>query len=205
MLAIGGDIYIPYHTCPISAGPFLPPATDLVESYLKISGIEFAVKDRCVGGVRTFRRGLAAAPFHGDSMIGDDIRDRDTGIFEQGDFEYIDSRRPALIEKTGGEEGAGAWAVKRIVIQRARRYTLNAFGDNINWDEPVIELHSSNPRIPPSQLDPSGQYRLRGYLVRVLRPEDVALVLLPDLEWDSQQRKPRLRRGIPAGPKFPRH
>jgi len=154
--------------------------------------------------VRTFRRGLVAAGFHGDSMTGDDIRDRDTGIFEQEDFEYIDSRRPALFEKTGGEEDTGAWAVKRIVIHRPRLYTQNTFGENIHWDEPLIELHSSNRRIPTSQLDPSGQYRLRGYLVRVLRPENVKLVLLPDLQ-DLRQRQPRFRRGTPGGPKSPRH
>jgi len=130
-------------------------------------------------------------------MIGDDIRDGDTGIFEVGGFLSIYSDRPALIEKVGSEEGFGAWAIKRIIIQRQRVYTHNCFGEKTDWDEPLIELHSSNPRVPSHQLDPSGQYRLRGYLLRVLRPEDVKLILLPDSQaiWRRRQiRGPDTRR-----------
>jgi hypothetical protein len=160
---------------------------------LRVQYESHTLHDPCVGGVRTFRRGLAAAPFHGDSMVGDDIRDGDTGIFEQRDFEYIIPGRAALIEKVGEDEGTGAWAVKKIVIRCGRSYMQNDFDEIINWDDPVIELRSSNPRIQPWQLDPSGQYRVRGYLVRVLRPQDVALVPLADLISGMQNRKPRLR------------
>jgi len=151
-----------------------------VDSYLKVTKFKFAIKDHCLGGVRTFRQGLAAFRFHGDSMIGNDIRHGDTGIYEQRDFEYIRFGKPALIEKVGEEEGTGAWAVKKIVIRQQRSYVQNEWGETIDWDDPIIELRSSNPRIQPWQLEPTRQYRLSGYLVRVLRPEEVELVALAD-------------------------
>src|SRR6266508_7006235 len=66
LVSFGGDDYIPYRSSPVSAGPFLPPYVDSVESYLKVTYLKFAVKDRCVGGVRSFRESLAAAKFCGD-------------------------------------------------------------------------------------------------------------------------------------------
>jgi len=181
VVSVGGDDYIPYRSSPVSAGPFLPPSVNSVESYLKVTSLHFAVKDRCIAGVRTFRECLAAAKFNADSMIGNDIRDGDTGVFEQKTFEYIDPNKMALIEKVGDEEETGAWAVKKIVMCRERSYRQNDLGETINWDDPVIEVHSSNPRVHPWQLHPAGQYRVRGYLVRVLRPEEVELVPLPDM------------------------
>ena len=139
------------------------------------------MKDRCIGGVRTFRKSLVAAKLDGDSMIGDDIRNGDTGVFEQKDFEYIVPGKTALIEKVGEEEGTGAWAVKKIVICRERSYTQNDFDELMNWSDPVIAVRSSNPRVHPWELDRSGLYRVRGYLVRVLRPESVELVPLADV------------------------
>jgi hypothetical protein len=166
---------------PVSAGPSLPPTVNSVESYLKVTHLRFAIKDRCIGGVRTFRKGLAAARFDGDSMIGDDIRDGDTGVLEQKDFEYIVPGKTALIEKVGEEEGTGAWAFKKIVICRERSHTHNDFGEPINWSDQAIAVRSSNPRVQPWELDPAGHYRVRGYLVRVLQPESVELAPLADV------------------------
>jgi hypothetical protein len=109
-------------------------------------------------------------------MIGNDIRDGHTGIFEQRDFEYIDSGKIALVGEVGEEEGTGSWAFKKIVIRRGSSFIHNDFSETIDWDEPLIELHSSNPIVEPWKLDPSGQYRVRGVLLRVLRPEQVVLV-----------------------------
>jgi hypothetical protein len=139
------------------------------------------VKDHFVAGKRTFRRGLVAARIHGDSMIGDYIHHGDTGIFQQWDFEYINSGRVALIEKVGEEEGTGAWAVKRIVIWHGRSRTPSDVSHNIDWDDPIIEVTSSNPSIKASPLDPTGQYRVRGQLLRVVRPESVELIDSADL------------------------
>ena len=178
---INGDSYVPYMSSPVSAGPFLPPSVNFVDGYLKVTELKFAIQDHCVGTVRTFRQGLAADTFHGDSMIGDNIRHGDTGVFEQKEFDYILAGKPALIEKVGDEEGTGAWAIKNIVINEERSYTQNDFDDIINWDDPVIVLRSSNPRVPAWALDRFGPYRVRGYLVRVLRPESVERVPLAEL------------------------
>jgi hypothetical protein len=181
MASFNGDDYVPYMSSPVSAGPFLPPCVNSVESYLRVSHLKFAIQDRCIGSVRTFRKGLVAATLNGDSMIGDDIRDGDTGVFEQKEFEYIVPGKTALIEKVGEEEGTGAWAVKKIVTCRERSYSQNDFDEPVNWNDQVLAVRSSNPRVHPWELDPSGQYWVRGYLVRVLRPEDVDLAPLADV------------------------
>jgi hypothetical protein len=132
MICVGGDAYIPYNSSPVSAGPFLPPSVNSVSSYLKVTKIQYAIKDRRIGDILTFRQTLVAFPFHGDSMIGDDIRHGDTGIFELTDFENIRIGKAALVEKGGEEEGTGAWAVKRIVIRRQRSYVQNEWGETID-------------------------------------------------------------------------
>jgi len=40
----------------------------------------------------------------------------------------------------------------------------------------VIVLRSYNPRVSPLRLDPSGQYRVRGILLRSLRRHDTDFV-----------------------------
>ena len=114
-------------------------------------------------------------------MIGDDIRDGDTGVFEQKEFKYIVPGKTALIEKVGEEEGTGAWAFKKIVICRERSYSQNDFDEPLNWNDQALAVRSSNPRVHPWELDPSDRYWVRGYLVRVLRPGDVDLVPLADV------------------------
>ena len=89
MICLGGDAYISHNSSPASAGPFLPSSANSVDSYLKVTKFHFGIKDRQIGGIQTFRKGLAAFTFHSDSMTGDDIRHGDTGIFELTDFENI--------------------------------------------------------------------------------------------------------------------
>jgi hypothetical protein len=180
VVSFGGDSYVQYLSNRVSAGPFLPSSRLSVESYLRVSSV-LGINDHFVGGKKTFRPGLVAARFHGDSMIGDDIYHGDIGIFQQWHFEYIDSGKIVLIEKVGEEEGTGALAVKRIVIRHGRSRTPSDVSHNIDWDSPIIEVISSNPLIKPSQLDPSRQYRVRGYLLRVVRPESVELIDSEDL------------------------
>jgi hypothetical protein len=146
---------------------------------LKVTKFHFGIKDRRVG-IQTFRKGLVAFAFNGDSMTGDDIRHGDTGTFELTDLENVRIGKPVLVEKVGDEEGSGAWALKRNVIPRPRSYAQNQWGESIDWNDPIIELQSSNPCIHPCRLDPHQEYRVRGYFARFLRPEEVESIVLPD-------------------------
>jgi hypothetical protein len=170
-----GCLYVPCHTVRLAAGPFLPVTLNSVEEHLELpSDFQHGLIDRYVGGVRLPRRGLAAARVHGDSMIGRAIFDGDIAIFQRQDFDYVENGKIVVIEKTAEEEGFGAWTLKRLVIEVHRSSYENEYQDEIDWDDPVIVLHSYNPRIRPSQLDPSGQYRVRGIFLRVV-PRDEAV------------------------------
>jgi len=61
-------------------------------------------------------------------------------------------------------------------VEQPRSFTTNEFAEEIDWDDPVLVLRSHNRSVSLWQLDPSGQYRIRGFLRRWLRPEDVHLV-----------------------------
>jgi SOS-response transcriptional repressor LexA len=116
-------------------------------------------------------------------MIYRDIYDGDTVILQRSGFEYVENGKVVVIEKVGEEEGFGAWILKRLVIKRPRSSTRNEFGDEIDGDNPVVVLYSYNPQVSPWQLDPHGRYRIRGVLLRSLRPEDFRLV-------DSEEIRP---------------
>lgn len=122
----------------------------------------YGVRDRYVGGVRMHRARLAAARVHGDSMIYRDVFDGDIAIFQRSDFDYVENGKVVVIEKVGEEEGLGAWALKKLVIERPRSSHRSEYEDEIDWDNPVIVLHSYNPRVSSRRLDPSGQYRVHG-------------------------------------------
>src|ERR1700733_6859906 len=169
-VSFDGHSYIPFLSCLVSAGPFLPVSLNRVESYLKVSLVH-GVMDRCIGGVRTVRSGLIAARFYGDSMCGDDIRHNDIGIFQKWDFDYVQPGRIALIEKIGEEEGASAFAIKKIVVSVEPSCTRTEFAETADWNSPIYNLRSSNRKIPTWELDPKGEYRICGYFVRVRRPE----------------------------------
>jgi len=166
-----GRIYVPFHNILVAAGPFLPPSFDSIEQHLELPPEhEFSHNIRGRYGY------LSAARVRGDSMIFRDIYDGDTVIFQRSGFEYVENGKVVVIEKVGEEEGSGAWSLKRLVIEQPRSSTRNEFGEEIDGNNPLVVLYSYNPQVRPWQLDPSGRYRIRGVLLRSLRPEDVHLV-----------------------------
>jgi hypothetical protein len=148
----------------LAAGPFLSSTPDWVEQHLELSP-SFLLDRRL--SIRVHRAGLAAAKVHGDSMIYRDVLDGDIAIFQRHDFNYLQNGAIVVIEKRGEEEGFGAWALKKLVIKQPRSLQRNEYGEEIDWDDPVFVLHSYNPRIRPSWLNPSGQYRVHGILLPV--------------------------------------
>ena len=109
-------------------------------------------------------------------MMYRDIHDGDVIIFQHSGFEYVENGKIVVIERVGEEEGFGAWSLKRLVIEQPRASHQNEFGEEIDGDNPVVVLYSYNPQIKPWQLHPAGQYRIRGVLLRSLRPEGVRLM-----------------------------
>jgi hypothetical protein len=88
----------------------------------------------------------------------------------------LESGKIVVIEKVGEEEGFGAWALKKLVIERPRSSRRSEYEDEIDWDDPVVVLHSYNPLVSPNRLDPSGQYRVHGIFLRSLRRHDASFV-----------------------------
>jgi Peptidase S24-like len=175
-----GSLYVPFHSVPVAAGLFLSLSMDRVEKHLRLPPeYEFrhCVRDHYLNGLRTHRRHLAAARVQGDSMVDRGIEDGHVIVFQHSGFEYIEHNRILVVEKVGEEEGWGAWSLKRLIVEQARSSGLNEFGDEIDWEEPVFKLRSHNRRIGPWQLvDGTGQYSIRGVLLRSLHPEDVHLM-----------------------------
>lgn len=57
-----GNLYVPFHTARLEAGPFLPLSPDWVEQYLVLPPeLRYGVGDRYVGGAGMPRTKLAAA------------------------------------------------------------------------------------------------------------------------------------------------
>ena len=174
-----GREYVPFHTVRLAAGPFLSATPDSVEQYVELpTGLHSGVQDHYVGGIRTHRDGLAAAHVYGDSMIDRNILHGDIAIFQRMSLTMY--KTAGLIEKLGEEEGLGAWALKKLVIERPGSSHRSECEDEINWDDPAVVLYSSNPRVSPSRLHSSGQYRVHGRFLRSLRRHDVSFV---DLDW----------------------
>lgn len=176
-----GRIYVPFHNILVAAGTFLAPSFDSIEQHL-----ELPPEHEFSHHIRGRYRYLSAARVRGNSMIFRDIYDGDTVIFQRSGFEYVENGKVVVIEKVGEEEGFGAWSLKKLVIEQPRSSTRNEFGEEIDGDSPVVALYSYSPQIGPWQLDPSGRYRIRGVLLRSLRPEDVCLV-------DSEEIRPTIR------------
>ncbi len=179
-MSYDGDTYFPCRSFSVSCGPFLPTAFDSVVGYTRVSDADLLLKRQYQGGSIRLSASLFAAKLRGDSMIGDGIRDGYTGIFEYATYEHVEASKLALIEKSGDEEGAGAWALKRIVGPQ-KTLSTNDLGDPLNWDETDMELRSSNPRIHSFRLERVGRYRLRGYLLLALPPDSVEPVRLAEL------------------------
>jgi len=109
-------------------------------------------------------------------MVDWGIRDGFSIVFNQGDFDYVENGRIVVIEKVTDEEGLGAWSLKRLRIDQPRLSDLDEFDVEIDSDEPEVRLRSHSGPIEPWQLDPTGQYKIRGVLLRWLPPEAVHLV-----------------------------
>jgi hypothetical protein len=171
---LNGCWYVPCHAVRLAAGPFLSASPNWVKQHVELPP-DFLL-DRHLGGVRMDRAGLAAALVHGDSMIYRDVYDGDIAIFQRYEFDYLQNGKVVVIERLGEEEGFGAWALKRLVIERPRSSHRNEYEDEIDWDDPVIVLHSYNPHVSPRRLDPSGRYRVHGILRRSLRRHDATFV-----------------------------
>ena len=180
-----GSLYVPFHSVPIAAGPFLSPSMDWVEQHLQLppeQEFRHGIRDQYVNGRRTHRRHLAAARVQGDSMMDRGICDGYVIVFQHSGIESVEHGRILVVEKVGEEEGWGAWSLKRLIVEQPRSSSLNEFEEEIDWQDPVVTLRSHNRRISPWQLDPSGRYRIRGVLLRWLRPEDVHLVESENLQ-----------------------
>jgi hypothetical protein len=174
-----GSLYVPFHSVPVAAGLFLSLSVDRVEKHLRLPPeheFRHCVRDLYLNCLRTHRRHLAAAQVKGDSMIDRGIEDGHVIVFQHSGFDSVEHNRILVVEKVGEDEGWGAWSLKRLIVEQARSSSLNEFGDEIDWEEPVLTLRSHNRRINPWQLDGAGQYRIRGVLLRSLHPEDVHLM-----------------------------
>lgn len=171
-----GCLYIPINAVRLSAGPFLPVSPNGIEQHLQLPpALHHGAQDGHKAGFRMHRKGLAAAWVHGDSMIYRHVLDGDIAIFQRSEFDDL-KNGVMVIEKLGEEEGFGAWALKKIVIERHRSSYRNEYQDEIDWDDPVVVLHSCNPRVGPWSLDPFGQYRVRGIFPRSLRRPDARMM-----------------------------
>jgi hypothetical protein len=173
-----GCLYIPFHSAPLAAGPFLPTSADSICQHLVLPPeYEFrhGIWDQDVNGVSTPRPGLHAARIHGNSMIERNILHGDVVVLQQWEFDYIENGKIVAIERLGDEEGTGAWSLKLIRIELPGT-DLRDLGGEIGSENPVIILRSYNRRISPWQLNPSGQYRIRGVFRRSIRAGDVRLV-----------------------------
>ena len=168
-----GRLYIPCNTTPLSAGPFFAASANSVEQHVVLSP-EFLLYRHLE--LRPDRTGPAAAWVRGNSMEDYGVLDGDLAIFQRYDFDYLQHNRIVVVERLGEEEGFGAWALKRFVVKRPRSSQQSEYGDEIDWNEPEIVLYSYNPRVPLSQLDPSGQYRVRGVFLRSMRRDDVTTI-----------------------------
>jgi hypothetical protein len=138
-------------------------------------GFHNGLTDCYADGIRIPRKGLHAARVQGHSMNGRSVFDTDIAIFQSSEFRCIRNDGIVVIERHGDEEGTGAWSLKKLVIEppSSRR---NEFGDEIDSGNPTVILRSYNKEIRPWSLDPSGQYRIRGVLLRSIRADDVRFV-----------------------------
>jgi hypothetical protein len=109
-------------------------------------------------------------------MVERDVLDGDFALIQHPDFAYPEYGKIVVIEKLGEEEGTGAWTLKQLVLEQSSSSCRNEFGDELDFENPSILLRSHNPQFRSWLLDPSGQYRIRGVLLRSLRAEKAHLV-----------------------------
>jgi len=164
-----GHLCVPFSSVLLAGGPFLPASLHVVEQHLILPpGFEFGLKDRSVGGIARARKTLVAARLYGDSMIGAGFSDGDIVILQREEFGDLDHERIVVIERCGDEENYGSWALKKIIIRKPRQAGRDEYGEQRDWNDPIIQLESYNRKIKPWTLDPSGQYRVHGVFRRTV-------------------------------------
>jgi SOS-response transcriptional repressor LexA len=174
-----GCLYVPLHSAPLAAGTFLPISANSIDQYLELPPereFRHGVRDHYVDGIRTNRPRLFAAQIRGTSMIQRSVLDRDFVIIRHADFAHPEYGKIVVIERLGEEEGMGSWTLKHLVLEQPSSAGRNEFGDELDFENPSILLRCHNPQFRSWQLDPSGQYRVRGVLTRSVRREEAKLV-----------------------------
>lgn len=172
-----GHLYVPVHSVPFAAGIFLEPRTDSIEQHVELPPeheFRHGVRDDYTGGTRKPRRGLFAGWVYGNSMIDWGIRPGNLAVAQSCDS--VDHGKIMVIENLGEEEGMGAWSLKRLIIEQPRSWRRNEFAEDMDCENPTLTLRSHNRHISSWQLHPSGQYRIRGVLLRWLPRERILLV-----------------------------
>lgn len=119
---------------------------------------------------------MAAARAHGDSMIDLGVTHGDFVLFERVALGTVVAGETVVIGKEGDEEGFGSWALKKLVVVHPRMTYHDSIGSEIDWDDPVIVLHSRNRKFLAQDLDPTGKYRVHGRFLRALSPDQARLV-----------------------------
>lgn len=174
-----GCVYVPFHSAPLAAGTFLSISANSIDQHLELPPeheFRHGVRDRYADGTRTHRPRLFAARICGTSMIERDVQDGDYVIIQHSDFAYPEYGKMVVVERLGDEEGTGAWTLKHLVLEQSSSSGRNEFGDELDFENPSILLRCHNPQFRSWLLDPSGQYRVRGVLLRSLRRHRAHLV-----------------------------
>jgi hypothetical protein len=172
-----GYLYLALNSVRVAAGLFLSAEHFHIEKHIVFSEEHVTgLVDRYKGGVRLPRQNLAAAEVHGNSMILENIHHGDVIVFKCSDFPSLHHGEVVVIEKIGDEEGTGAWALKKLIIEKPRTMSVDEYDDEIDFDDPVIVLRSANPTISPRRLERPGEYRVRGVYLRVVSRNDVRAV-----------------------------
>lgn len=174
-----GCLYAPLHSVPLAAGIFLPLSGDSIDQHVGLPPeheFRHGVRDHYVAGERTHRPHIFAARIRGNSMMERNVLDGDYAIVQQSDFAYPEYGRIVVVERLGDEEGMGAWTLKYLDIEQPPASRRNEFGDDIDFENASLRLRPYNPQFQSWLLDPAGQYRVRGILLRSLRSEAVHLM-----------------------------
>ena len=165
-----GRLYVAIQDAPLACGSFLPSGSSAVEEHLVLPP-----SDELRTNYHSMAYSLFAAKVRGDSMKYRGILDGDYVLIRRCDS--LQNGQLMVIERLD-EEGYGAWTLKRVLIRKPRAYHRNTFGDDIDSDNPELVLYSYNGNFAPWALDPTGNYRVRGVLLRALPPDLVTIVSL---------------------------
>lgn len=171
------NVCFPFNSPLVSCGLYLPVALNTQDQHVVVPPeVHKGEKDRFPYRYKRDRSRVFAARARGNSMTGIDVKDGDIVLFERVDPGTGVANQYVLIEKVGEEEGFGSWALKKLAVERPRLTYNDPLGNEIDWDEPEIVLHSRNPKFPARDLDPTGQYRVHGIFLRNLPPDQTFLV-----------------------------